>query len=138
LAIALIYEGGSRSDAARFASVTLQIVRDWVVKFNDLGPDGLIDCKAPGPSLKLKPDQWQRLAELIDAGPIPAVDGVVCSRLVGSTCGNTGFQTGSSNLTMTFLITVPILGANSPITLGGPCPSDCGIGRMRTDQMELV
>jgi len=82
LALALIYDGGSRSDAARFASVTLQIVRDWVVKFNDLGPDGLIDRKAPGPSPKLKPEQWQRLTELIDAGPIPAVDSVVRWRLV--------------------------------------------------------
>jgi transposase len=82
LALGLIYDGRSRSDAARFASVTLQIIRDWVVKFNDLGPDGLIDRKAPGPSPKLKPEQWQRLAELIDAGPVPAVDGVVRWRLV--------------------------------------------------------
>ncbi len=82
LALALIYDGGSRSDAARFASVTLQIVRDWVVKFNELGPDGLLDRKAPGPSPKLKLEQWQRVGELIDAGPIPAVDGVVRWRLV--------------------------------------------------------
>jgi hypothetical protein len=30
--------------------VTLQIVRDWVLKFNADGPDGLIDRKAPGPA----------------------------------------------------------------------------------------
>jgi transposase len=82
LSLAVIYDGGSRSDAARFASVTLQIIRDWVVKFNDLGPDGLIDRRAPGPASKLKPEQWQRVAELIDAGPMPAVDGVVRWRLV--------------------------------------------------------
>jgi transposase len=82
LTLALIYDGGSRSDAARFASVTLQIIRDWVVKFNDLGPDGLIDRKAPGPSPKLKPEQWHRLSELVDSGPYPAVDGVVRWRLV--------------------------------------------------------
>lgn len=82
LALAVIYDGVSRSDAARFASVTLQIIRDWVIKFNNLGPDGLLDRKAPGPSPKLKHDQWQRLAELVDAGPIPAVDGVVRWRLV--------------------------------------------------------
>lgn len=27
---------------------TLQIIRDWVIKFNALGPEGLIDRKPPG------------------------------------------------------------------------------------------
>jgi hypothetical protein len=31
------------------AGVGLQIVRDWVLRFNELGPDALIDGKAPGP-----------------------------------------------------------------------------------------
>jgi hypothetical protein len=30
--------------------VTLQIVRDWVLRFNAHGPDGLLDRKAPGPA----------------------------------------------------------------------------------------
>jgi transposase len=34
LALASIYDGGSRADAARLGSVTVQIVRDWVVRFN--------------------------------------------------------------------------------------------------------
>ena len=42
LALASIYDGGSRSDAARLGNVTLQIVRDWVLRFNERGPDGLI------------------------------------------------------------------------------------------------
>ncbi|MBT2246835.1 helix-turn-helix domain-containing protein, partial [Sphingobium sp. BHU LFT2] len=50
LALAEIYDGGSRSDAARIGGVTLQIVRDWVVRFNARGPDGLLDGKAPGKS----------------------------------------------------------------------------------------
>ena len=29
LALAAVYEGGRRSDAARIGGVTLQIVRDW-------------------------------------------------------------------------------------------------------------
>ena len=45
LALAAIYEGASRTEAARIGGVTLQIVRDWVVKFNAAGPDGLIDRK---------------------------------------------------------------------------------------------
>ena len=41
LALAAIYEGASRSEAARIGGVTVQIVRDWVVKFNVHGPSGL-------------------------------------------------------------------------------------------------
>jgi transposase len=50
LALAAIYGGASRSEAARIGTVTLQIVRDWVLRFNAEGPDGLVDRKAPGPS----------------------------------------------------------------------------------------
>src|SRR6266702_4039917 len=48
LALAEIYDGHSRSDAARIGGVTLQIVRDWVIRFNARGPSGLINGKAPG------------------------------------------------------------------------------------------
>ena len=50
LALAAIYDGGKRTEAARLGNVTLQIVRDWVVRFNAEGPEGLRDRKAPGPS----------------------------------------------------------------------------------------
>jgi len=43
LALAAIYEGSSRTEAARIGGVTLQIVRDWALKFNAAGPHGLID-----------------------------------------------------------------------------------------------
>ena len=48
LALAVILDGGSRSEAANMAGVTLQIVRDWVLKFNESGPEGLATRKAPG------------------------------------------------------------------------------------------
>ena len=48
LALAAIYDGSTRAEATRIGGVTLQIVRDWVVKFNAAGPDGLVDRKAPG------------------------------------------------------------------------------------------
>jgi hypothetical protein len=51
LALAAIYDAGTRSEAARLGNFTLQIVRDWVVRFNAEGPAGLIDRKAPGPTL---------------------------------------------------------------------------------------
>ena len=43
LALATIYDGATRTAAARIGGVTVQIVRDWVVKFNAHGPDGLIE-----------------------------------------------------------------------------------------------
>ena len=55
LALAAIYEGATRTEAARIGGVTLQIVRDWVVKFNAHGPEGLINRKPPGQPAKLKP-----------------------------------------------------------------------------------
>ena len=82
LALAAIYEGGTRTEAARIGGVTLQIVRDWVVKFNGSGPDGLIDRKAPGQPSKLKNAHRAALATMIESGPIPAVHGVVRWRLV--------------------------------------------------------
>ena len=73
LALAEIYDGRSRSDAARIGGVTLQIVRDWVVRFNDRGPDGLLDGKAPGKPSLLNGAQRQALAEVVESGPIPAI-----------------------------------------------------------------
>ena len=81
LALSVVYDGGKRSDAAKVGGVTLQIVRDWVLRFNAQGPSGLIDRKAPGARPKLDAAQRQALAERVDRGPIPAVDGVVRWRL---------------------------------------------------------
>jgi transposase len=50
LALAAIYDGATRSEAAKIGGVTLQIIRDWVLRFNAFGPDGLVDRKAPGQS----------------------------------------------------------------------------------------
>ncbi len=81
LALASIYDGGSRADAARLGSVTIQIVRDWVVRFNARGPDGLINGKAPGKPSLLNDDQRAALAQAIERGPTPYLDGVVRWRL---------------------------------------------------------
>ncbi len=48
LAVAAIYDGATRTEAARIGGVTVQIVRDWVVRFNAEGPEGLVNRKAPG------------------------------------------------------------------------------------------
>lgn len=82
LALAAIYDGGSRTDAARIGAVGLQTVRDWVLRFNARGPEGLVDGKAPGPKSKLDDEHRRALVAKIEAGPIPAVDGVVRWRLI--------------------------------------------------------
>ena len=82
LALAAIYEGATRSEAARIGGVTLQIVRDWVLKFNAQGPQGLIDRKAPGQPSRLNNAHRAALARILESGPIPAVHGVVRWRIV--------------------------------------------------------
>ncbi len=82
LALAAIYDGATRTEAARIGSVTLQIVRDWVLRFNTAGPQGLVTGRAPGSRPLLNCEQRQALLHIVDAGPIPAVHGVVRWRLV--------------------------------------------------------
>jgi transposase len=82
LALATVYEGASRTEAARIGGMTLQIVRDWVVKFNAHGPDGLIDRKAPGQPSRLNDKHRSALAAMIESGPIPAIHGVVRWRVI--------------------------------------------------------
>lgn len=81
LVVAEIYDGGRRTDAARIGGVGLQVIRDWVLRFNADGPEGLIDGKAWGQPPKLNHDQRQALARLVEDGPIPSIHGVVRWRL---------------------------------------------------------
>jgi transposase len=82
LALAAVYDGATRTEAARIGGVTLQIVRDWVMKFNADGPDGLIDRKAPGQPSRLNDTHRAALAKIIESGPIPAIHDVVRWRIV--------------------------------------------------------
>ena len=82
LALAAIYDGGSRGDAACIGSVGLQTVRDWVLRFNAAGPDGVVDGKAPGQTPKLNKARRRALVRIVESGPIPAVHGVVRWRLI--------------------------------------------------------
>ena len=65
LALAVIYEGGRRTDAAKVGGVGLQVIRDWVLRFNAQGPEGLIDRKAPGAAPKLTEEHRAALARII-------------------------------------------------------------------------
>jgi putative transposase len=82
LALAAIYDGATRTEAAKIGGVGLQIVRDWALKFNAHGLDGLIDRKAPGQRPRLTDEHRAALAAIVESGPIPAVHGVVRWRIV--------------------------------------------------------
>ena len=82
LALASIYDGGSRTHAARMGGVGLQVIRDWVLRFNADGAAGLIDRKAPGAEPKLASPQIQALVDILEQGPVPAIHGVVRWRLI--------------------------------------------------------
>jgi transposase len=82
LTLATIYDGATRTEAAKIGGVGLQIIRDWVLRFNARGTDGLLDAKPPGQPSKLNDGQRQAIAQMIESGPIPAVHGVVRWRLI--------------------------------------------------------
>ena len=77
LSIAAIYDGVDRGDAARIGGMDRQILCDWVHRFNDDGPDGLIDRWAGGPNPRLTMAQKEELSQIVKDGPDPDKDGVV-------------------------------------------------------------
>jgi Winged helix-turn helix len=42
LALSAIYDGATRTEAAKIGGVGLQIIQDWVLRFNARGPAGLL------------------------------------------------------------------------------------------------
>ena len=67
LALAVLLDGGTRMEAARVGGVGLQIVRDWVLRFNAEGPGGLFDRKAQGKAPTLTGEQRMALARVVEA-----------------------------------------------------------------------
>jgi len=82
LSLAAVLDGKSREAAAEIGAMDRQTLRDWVHRFNEKGPEGLINGKAPGPSPKLSPEQKQELKRIVESKPDPDKDGVVRWRCV--------------------------------------------------------
>ena len=77
LSIAAVYEGKSRSEAARLGGMDRQTLRDWVHRFNEEGPEGVANRPLPGAPVKLTAAQLEELAAVVETGPDPKVDDVV-------------------------------------------------------------
>lgn len=77
LAIAAVLGGASREEAAEIGGMDRQTLRDWVIRFNEDGPEGLLSLASPGAPSKLSAAHKTFLARIIEEGPIPAIDGVV-------------------------------------------------------------
>jgi transposase len=77
LALALVLEGKSRTEAAQSCGMDRQTLRDWVHRYNAEGLIGLSDRPHPGRPPRLTPAQMAELEALVETGPDPARDGVV-------------------------------------------------------------
>ena len=82
LAIAQVIEGVSRLEAARRSGMDRQTLRDWVLRYNQAGVDGLISSLPQGSAPKLSTAQMAALRTLVVAGPDPDKDEVVRWRCV--------------------------------------------------------
>ena len=82
LSLAAVRDGMSLEAAAEIGAMDRQTLRDWVHRFNEKGPEGLINAKAPGPEPKLSAEQKEALRPIVEAGPDPDKDGVVRWRCV--------------------------------------------------------
>ena len=77
LALALILEGRSRTEAAEQSGMDRQTLRDWVHHYNDEGVEGLKSRGGPGQPPALNPEQMAELEALVVKGPDPEKDKVV-------------------------------------------------------------
>jgi transposase len=64
-------------DAARAIGMERQTLRDWVIRYNGDGIEGLHDRPRSGRPPRLVPAQMAELAELVEDGPELAAHGVV-------------------------------------------------------------
>jgi len=76
LAIAHALEGMDRGRAARLAGMDRQTLRDWVIRFNAEGVEGLRDRPKSGRRSWLDEGQQASLRALVLRGPEPERDGV--------------------------------------------------------------
>lgn len=78
LSLAAVRDGMNRTEAARIGGMDRQTLRDWVHRFNALGPAGLLDARPKTErSRRLTAAQLAELAQAVETGPDLATYGVV-------------------------------------------------------------
>jgi transposase len=77
LAIAMVLDGFSREDAARFCGMDRQTLCDWVHRYNEEGLEGLADRPRNGRPARLSWVEQGKLASWVEEGADLARDGVV-------------------------------------------------------------
>ena len=82
LALALVLEGKSRTEAAVSCGMDRQTLRDWVHRYNAEGLAGLRDRPHTGRPPRLTAAQQAEIAQIVEAGPDLAIHGVVRWRCV--------------------------------------------------------
>jgi transposase len=82
LALALVLEGSSRTEAAESCGMDRQTLRDWVHRYNAEGVAGLSDRQRSGRPPYLTAAQEAEVARIVEAGPDLATHGVVRWRCV--------------------------------------------------------
>jgi transposase len=82
LALAMVLEDKSRTEAATQNAMQRQSLRDWVHRYNAEGVAGLTSRVAPGRAASLTAQQMAEFKGLVVEGPDPERDGVVRWRCV--------------------------------------------------------
>jgi len=77
LALALVLDGRTRTEAAESCGMDRQTLRDWVHRYNAEGLTGLVDRSLPGRTPMLGTQQMRELAAIVETGPDPERDGIV-------------------------------------------------------------
>ena len=76
LAIANALDGMSREAAARSAGMDRQTLRDWVIRYNEDGIDGLLDRWGEGRPPTYSAAEQAELMRIVLAGPNPETSGL--------------------------------------------------------------
>ena len=82
VAIAVALDGVSRAEAAKAGAMDRQTLRDWVLRFNQAGPQGLLDRPKGHVRCRLAQGQLATLKAGMLKGPNPERDGVSAWRIV--------------------------------------------------------
>jgi len=87
LALAAVYDGLSRAEAARVDGMERQTLREWARRSNEKGREGLLERRRAGRPRQLTEARIAELTEIVEAVPDRAVDGVGALRQAQETAG---------------------------------------------------